>query len=110
MDRATRTDRPVTKVTVCPGQWLRTHRMHAMRGSHPPSQPRQVAHDLSGLCSTRSVRLRSQPSQSPVSSDEGVTQRAGNTYGPDYAYNGDAGGDADERWRWIRQPGSGGKH
>jgi len=54
--------------------------------------------------------LRSQPSQSPVSSDEGVTQRAGNTYGSDYAYNGDAGGDADERWRWIRQPGSGGKH
>jgi hypothetical protein len=35
--------------------------------------------------------LRSQPSQSPVSSDEGVTQRSGNTYGSDYAYNGGAG-------------------
>jgi hypothetical protein len=35
--------------------------------------------------------MRSQPSQSPVSSDEGVSQRAGSTFGQDYAYNGGAG-------------------
>jgi hypothetical protein len=43
------------------------------------------------LMGKSAAALRAQPSQSPVASDEGVTQRAGSTFSSDYAYNGGAG-------------------